>query len=315
MFFLGYNFLGADELTCPVTPTLSKESTTIELSSVKTDVLSVTDDITFTPTAEIDRTWDWDTILLADFNGDSYAGNVKWVIDKLEYILIKRRIVGEYKWTTIAIKEMPTDREITEEDYNLTGTDLTAESLVYEYAIVPIIDGIEGEYASITLDLRNYDLVLLDKTGIYHTPITEGYCDTTDVHPNSVIEPLHNRYPTVVRNTLTNYETIQVEGNFIPVDDNNCTYFEASDDDRTRVLYQREVKEFLTNGRTKILKNVDGQCWLVYVTTPPTDSADGTYNVRKLSFGCTEIGSLKSESDLYYAGLLDVPEEWWSNPS
>lgn len=308
MFFLGYNFLGADEMSLPLTPISQSEDTSVELGGVQADVLAITEDTSFEPTMDINTTWNLDTVLIADFDNNIFAGNIKWSANSVSYILVKRRINGDYKWITILAKEI-TDVD----DINVSGTDITCESLEYQYAIVPIINGLEGTYSSVTVDVTNSDLVLIDGTGIYHTPITEGYCDTTDVHPNSVIEPLRSKYPTVVRNTLANYETIQVEGNFVPVDENGCSYVETWDNDRTRILYQREVKDFLTNGRTKILKNVDGQCWLIYVTTPPTDAADGYYNVRKLSFGCTETGNLKSESDLYYAGLLDVPEKWWSN--
>jgi len=310
MFFLGYNFLGADETAIPISPTIPSEDVVIELSSVKADTLAVTQDVTFEPGPEVSTEWNFDTILIADFNNDTLAGNVKWALATISHIAIKRREYGSYKWMTVAIQ-----RVLDVDDLNIRGTDITAESKLYEYAVVPILNGIEGDYSSIKVDVTNEDLVLIDKTGIYSTPITEGYCDTTDVHPNAVLELLHNRYPTVVRNTIANYETIQVEGNFMPYKDDDCLDYSVFDDDRTRVLYQREVKEFLTNGRTKILKNVDGQCWLVYVTTPPTDSADGYYNIRKLSFGCTEVGNMASEEDLYYAGVLDVPEEFWSGSS
>ncbi len=307
MFFLGYNFLGADETTIPISPIAKKDDTMVELSGVEADVLAVTKDVDFEPTKNVNTKWDTKTILLATFDNDTLAGNVKWTLSTVSHIAIKRRVVGDYKWITIAYQDVN-----SLDDFNIKGTDITTESLEYEYAIVPMLNGVEGKYSTAIVDVTNLDLVIIDKTGVYHTPITEGFCNTTDVHPNQVIEPLRQKYPTVVRNTIANYETIQVEGTFMPIDDNNCSYVENWDEDRTRVLYQREVKDFLTNGLTKILKNVDGQTWLVYVTTPPTDSADQTYNVRKLSFGCTETGSMKSESDLYYAGLLDVPEEYWS---
>ena len=311
MFFLGYNFLGCDETAIPISPVIPSEDTAIELSSVMADTLTATRNVTFEPTADVNSEWDFDTILIADFNQDTIAGNVKWVLDTISHVAIKRRIYGDYKWVTLAVQEVN-----SVDDLNIRGTDITSESLVYEYAIVPILNDIEGEYSGTVVDVSNTDLVLIDSTGIYHTPITDGYCNTTDVHPNTPLELLHHVYPTIVRNTDANYETIEVTGNFLPFDDDkNCSFEDAMDDspqaDRRRILYQREVKRFLTNGRTKILKNVDGQCWLVYVTTPPTDSADNYYNVRKLTFTCTEIGDMKSEEDLYRAGLLDIPEEWW----
>ena len=314
MFFLGFNFLGADELACPVSPTFQVDNTSVELSSVRADMLAVTKNIIFTPTEDINTEWDFDTVLIAEFQGDTHAGNVNWVLDNVSHVVVKRRIVGSYKWITIAVKEVH-----TAEDLNIGGTDITCESLEYEYALLPMNNTIEGTYSTCTVDVTNEDLVVIDNSGIYHTPLTDGYCDVVDVHPNSVLELLHNRYPTVVRNTLANYETITVTGDFLPFDSNNCIDLDILNDDdekhndRRRILYRREIKDFLTNGRTKILKNVDGQCWLVYVTTPPTDTADNYYNVRKIQFGCTEVGDLKSEHDLYYAGLLDVPEEWWTN--
>ena len=309
MFFLGYNFLGADETAIPISPVVPSDNTSIEVFDVYLDTLAASKNVDSELTADISEEWDWDTILLADFNNDTFAGNIKWAIDTITHMVIKRRVVGSYKWMTLAVQEVNSI-----DDLNMNGTDITSESLEYEYAIVPMFYGNEGPYSIATVDVTNEDLVVIDSTGIYHTPLTDGYCDTTDVHPNSVLELLHNRYPTIVRNTMANYETINVTGQFIPYKD-DCIDFTSYDDDRRRVLYQREVKEFLTNGRAKILKNVDGQCWLVYVTTPPTDSADNIYMVRKLTFGCTETGSLKSEEDLYYAGLLDVPPEWWSSSS
>lgn len=310
MFFLGYNFLGADETTLPIVPITDTGNDVITLSGAMVDTLVVTKDVDSELTAEVSEEWDFNTILIADFDGNTIAGNVKWELGTISHIAIKRRVMGTYKWITIAVQEVHSI-----EDLNIRSKDLTAESLEYEYAIVPIMSNIEGEYSGIKVDVTNSDLVLIDDTGIYHTPITDGFCDTTDVHPNATLELLHNRYPTIVRNTNANYETINVTGTFIPVTDDGCldNYDDSPQGDRRRVLYARSVKEFLTNGRTKILKNVDGQCWLVYVSTPPTDSADNYYMNRKLTFGCTEIGNLKKEEDLYRAGLLDVPEEYWSN--
>lgn len=311
MFFLGFSFLGADEMTLPISPTAHSDNTAVEVSNAMVDTFAITKDINTPLTEEVKTVWDFDTILIAEFDGDTIAGNIKWELGNITHVLIKRRIKGDHRWITLAVQEVH-----VADDLNIRGTDLTCEGNIYEYAIVPILNydntNIEGIYSITEVKVTNTDLVVLDRTGVYSTPLTDGFCDVTDVHPNATLELLRNVYPTIVRNTLANYETINVTGNFIPYDSNDCLNLDVINDDMTRVLYSREVKRFLTNGLTKILKNVDGQAWLVYVTTPPTDSADGYYNVRKLTFGCTETGDLRSQEDLYYAGLLDVPEEWWS---
>ncbi len=48
------------------------------------------------------------------------------------------------------------------------------------------------------------------------------------------------------------------------------------------------------------------------VTGDPTDTANGTYNNRDISFEWTEIGNYESERDLYNTNLSDVEEEWWN---
>ena len=68
----------------------------------------------------------------------------------------------------------------------------------------------------------------------------------------------------------------------------------------------------MRNGKIKILKSMDGRCWLVYISQPPTDSGDGHYANRQLSFSCTEIGDIENESDLWENNFITASEEWWN---
>lgn len=307
MLFLG-SFLGADDLSAPVTPTPAKDSTIMELTGARLDTLWVSKDVDSEIDFNIPPEWDFNTIMYAVFDENAEAGNIDWTLDTVSHLVVRRRPVGEYDWITIQVKEI---NDI--EDFYFRGYDITTESLEYEYAVFPMLDGAEGMYTSAIVDSRNTNLVIADSTAIYKTIITDGFCDTTDQAPNSVVPTLYEKYPTIIRNTNAAYEEITVTATFLPVDeDGNCIEYEdLMKDNRLWVLYNKKFKEFLMNGKTKILKNVDGQAWLVYVTTPATDAADTVYYNRKLTFTCTEVGSLKSEEDLFEAGLLNVPEEWW----
>lgn len=309
MLFLGA-FLGADDLSAPFTPTPMKDSTIMELTGAKVDTLWVSKDVTKDIDFIIPSEWDFDTVMRAPYDTNAEAGNIDWTLSTVSHLIIRRRPVGEYDWMTIQVKEVN-----TLEDFDFKGYDITTESLQYEYAVFPALYGAEGTYSSAIVDSKNTHLVIADSTAVYKTLITDGFCDTVDQAPNSVVPTLYDKYPTVIRNTNAAYEEITVTATFLPVDeDGNCIEYEdIMNDNRLWTLYNRQFKEFLMNGKTKILKNVDGQTWLVYVTTPASDSADTTYYNRKLTFTCTEVGSLKSEEDLYEAGLLDVPEEWWYN--
>lgn len=307
MLFLG-TFLGADELSMPFTPTPIVDNDVIELTGAKFDTLYVTKDVESEIDFNIPKEWDFDTIMYAEFGGDAHAGNITWNLDTVSHLVIRRRPVGEYDWITLAVKEVN-----TLEDFDIKGYDKTTEDLNYEYAIFPVLYGAEGVYSSTFIETPNTHLVIADSTAVYKTIVTDGFCETVDQAPNAPITTLYERYPTIIRNTNAQYEEISVTATFLPVgEDGECIdYDEIINNDRLRVLYSRKLKDFLSNGKAKILKNVDGQAWLCYVTTPPTDSADTIYYDRTLTFTCTEIGSLRSEKDLYEAGLSDVPEEWW----
>ena len=308
MLFLG-SFLGADYLSMPFTPTPIVDNNVLELTGAKVDTLYITKDVQREIDYTIPTEWDFDTIMYAEFDGNAEGGNIDWTLDTVSQLIIRRRPVGEYDWMTLQVKDVE-----TVEDFEFHGYDITTESLEYEYAVFPILNGAEGVYASAIVDAKNTHLVMADSEGVYKTVLTDGYCETVDQAPNAPITTLYERYPTIIRNTNAQYEEISVTATFLPYDDETgecIDYEEIIKDDRLRVLYNRKVKDWLSNGKTKILKNVDGQAWLVYVTTPPTDSADLVYYDRTLKFTCTEVGNLKSEEDLYEAGLSDVPEEYW----
>ena len=310
MFFLG-GFLGADECSIPFTPTPAIDNDVVELSGASFDGFYVSEDIETVP-ATIPSDWDFSTIMLANFNdNNAEAGNYAWNLNNTSHLLVRKRAKNEYNWQTVAVKEIHSI-----DDFDFDGIDMATENAEYEYAIFSYLNGAEGNYTSDVVSSENSELVIADRTGIFTTVLTDGFCDTTDQAPSSTLQPLYGRYPTIIRNTEAQYEDINVTATFLPItsDSGECIEIEeAQADDRTRVLYQRKLKDFLSNGQPKILKNVDGQTWLVYVTTPPTDSADQAYNDRKLTFTCTEIGNIHNEKDLYEAGLSDVPEEWWFN--
>ena len=308
MFFLGA-FLGADECSIPFTPTPKQDNDVVELSGASFDGFYVSKNIDVVPSS-LPNDWDFDTIMLADFNDNSAeAGNYAWNLNNTSHLLVRKRAKNQYEWQTVEVREI---RDL--KDFNFDGIDIATENNEYEYAIFSYLHGAEGKYTSSMVSSENSELVIADRTGIYTTVLTDGFCDTVDQAPSATINTLYGRYPTIIRNTDAQYEDISVTATFLPLttESGECVELsEVEDDDRTRILYQRKLKDFLSNGLPKILKNVDGQAWLVYVTTPPTDSADSAYNDRKLTFTCTEIGSIKNEKDLYEAGLSDVPEEWW----
>ena len=305
MMFFG-DLLSGNVMSVPCTPTDIDNITRVELSNGWYDDLRITHNVEEELSSEVNQDWDWDTILHAKFDDNIGAGHVLWNFDTVSHLLIKRKKVDDFKWITLEVHKIETI-----EDFNIRNIDKTAKpNYQYQYAAVPIKNGVEDFYSICDIEVKSNCLVIIDRDSIWQTNITDNYLDSTSVVPNTVVETMYETYPTIVRNTNANYETISVNASFYPSDENGCAI--VIDDDAKRIDYSDKAKMFLRNGKAKILKSEDGRCFLGYVTTPPTDTADSDYRNRKISFSITEIGNIENEQDLYDNGFSDVTQEWWN---
>lgn len=305
MLILGSTFLCGDIMSVPCTPTNVEDITYIKIENGEYDTLYVTKDVSSELELTIPEEWDFDTILYAKFNNNTLAGNVDWSLSTVSNVLIKRRKIDEFTWITLSNTIIN-----TAEDFNISGVDVTCGFDEYQYAVVPILNGIEGNYSYTTVEVKADCLLIADEDSVWVTTLTDGFCDNVSNVPNSTIVTMYDKYPTIVRNSDANYETISVTAGFTEFDKEKCEWI--FEDNGRRLTRLKQCKAFLNNGKTKFLRNIDGRIWLVYITTPPTDSADQYYKNRQLSFECTEVGDPTLESDLYYAGFITATEEWWN---
>lgn len=308
MFICGNNFCGG-ALACAYTPSAIENINYVELKHGLYDDLYLSNSTDFELTNRCPEAWDFDTALYAKFNNNTNAGNVDWNLETVSDLALKCRVKGNFKWKTIKTKEIHSidDFKIDYNDY------LVASNETIEYAIVPVLYGLEGNYA-VTQAIPIFNrMFLIEGNTVYSTDITDGFCDTTRNIPASTVELLNSKYPIFIRNTIANYDTGSCSGSFVPVSaDDDCTLLLDSENDYERISYQRDVMDFITNGIPKVLKLSDGRIWIIQVMPNPTDTADQLYNNRKISFQWVEIGDVNSEEDLYYLGLSDVSEEWWN---
>lgn len=304
MIALGATFLGGDIMSIPCTPTNIDDITYIKIENAEYDALYVTENTSFELTETLPEEWDIDTILYAKFDNNTLAGNADWSLDTVSNVLIKRRKADEFTWITLSNTVINSI-----DDFNISGVDVTCEFTEYQYAVVPILNGIEGNYSYTNVDVHSDSMLIADDEETWVTTLTDGFCDTVSNVPSSTVVTMYDKYPTIIRNSEANYETVSVNAGFIEFDREKCEFIF---DDARRLKNLKNCKKFLNNGKPKFLRNVDGRIWLVYITTPPTDSADGHYKNRMLNFECTEIGDPTLEPDLYYAGFITATEEWWN---
>lgn len=309
MFICGSNFVGG-ALACALTPTGIENINYVELKNGIYDDLYITKAIDFELSHQCPQEWDFDTVLWAKFNNTTDAGNVDWNLETTSHIILKSRTEGNFEWKTIAVKEVNStdDFVINYPDY------FVASGQPVEYAIVPVLYGQEGIYASTSVTSKFDKMFLIEGNTVWGTEITDGYCDTTRNIPSSNVELLHRKYPIFVRNTIANYDTGNCKGAFVPlIEEEGCELAYDEQYDYQRIKYQRDFMDYICDSIPKILKLPDGRLWLIQVTPNPTDTANQAYNDREISWSWIEIGSVDSEEDLYYLGFSNVGQEWWSH--
>ena len=170
----------------------------------------------------------------------------------------------------------------------------------------------EGNYYISKITPMTDRLVICSHDTLYATIYTDGNCDNQRNIGPGVFNTLNGKYPTFVDNTLANYETVNVTGEFYKSDEESCGYDDSVEAAPYNMLHSKKFKDFLMNRKPKFLKNIDGRVWFCYVTTPPSDNARDNYWTREVTFGVTEFADIEDEEYLYDAKFITAPKEWWN---
>ena len=259
----------------------------------------VTHDVTSPYTSEEPTVWDYLTVMDANFNGTLQAGNVDYLIENIDGIKIKRRIVGEYDWITlkyISLEELQQTFAFVFNDY------LNQNNVEYEYAFVPIYESVEGNYISNTIKSKFNGVFICDLDTIYKFYTGVQYGTSQRVQKIGVFEPLGKKYPVVISNALLNYEIGSFSGTII-----NNDFLETHKLDSMKMIEERkELLDFLTNKKAKILKDWNGNYWLMIISDNVNINYlnDSSMSIAKVEANWAEVGDAKNGSDLYHSGLL-----------
>lgn len=263
----------------------------------------ITDDPTTSNQIVPPSIWEEGTYFHAKFNGTTYCGNADFGVDNTKDILVKRRKKGEFKWFTLY--DIPASGA---DDYVFTVYDPYAPQGALEYALVPVINGVESQYsiAEIYYDFDGLMLIEKDKTVWTVTDIELSEQKNMQV---GVCNPLEGKYPYVFYNGDNDYYTGSVSATYIKLLDVQGRCFADTPDELHE--HYADVMEFLNDRKAKILKYADGRVRMVSVTTSPSDSSSDHFDKHTISFDYTEIGDPYSNEDMNNYGFLDVGEEWW----
>ena len=297
--FIGYDFY-SDGNALNNAPSAVSNIIDTKLTNGIFDHLNLTKNINIVPSTDIPQIWDYDTILNADFDGNLNAGNIDFLISQITSIKIKRRVKGTFDW--IVLTQIPIN---SIEDLTFVFTDrLNANEIEYEYAFVPMLNDIEGNYITNSILSKFNGVFIGDSDSIYKLYYDVSYGTNKRNQSIGTFEPLGKQFPVIVANGLLSYETGTVSATIL-----NEGYDKNGILDRKATVQTKDVlKDFLTNRRAKILKDWNGNIWLCIVTSSPqvTYKTGSGMGIPQVVFDWTEIGKSDNQDDLYANGLVDV---------
>lgn len=295
--FIGYNFCSDNNALDP-TPTDIGNITKTRLQNGIFDHFNVSRNVTFDYSSIIPTDWDIDTIMDANFENNVSAGNVNQVATGITGIRVKRRVKGTFDWITI--RELPVEKS---EDLSFVITDnLNAYNVEYEYAFVPMLGDVEGSYIIESILSKFEGVFVCDVDTVFKFMAGVEYSGNQVNQQIGVFQPYNRKYPVIVSNSIMQYKTGSLGGWVLPED-----YATNRAIDSTKITQEKEVLlKFLTNKKPKIIKDMNGNNWLVYFTGNPSLSYDNNYNqgMVKVNAEWTEVGDPNDKDDLYENGLI-----------
>ena len=294
---IGYNFCSDSNALDP-TPTDVNNLTYARVQNGIFDHFNVSRDTSFNYDSIIPTDWDVNTVMDADFAGNIFAGNVAQMASSVTSIRVKRRIKGSFDWVTI--REIPVSAP---EDLSFVITDnLNAYNVEYEYAFVPMMEDVEGSYIIESILSKFEGVFVCDIDTVFKFYGGVEYNGNDAVQQVGVFQPYNRKYPVIVSNSIVQYQTGNIGGWVLPEDYEDTHVF-----DRAKIVKEKELLlNFLMNKKPKIIKDMNGNNWLVYFTGNPSIIYDNNYGqgMLKVSATWTEVGDPNSKDDLYENGLI-----------
>lgn len=298
MVFLGRTFCAARN-TLDFTATAINNINFLLLQNAIFDEIHITKDISFIDNQIISDDWNYDTTIHAKFNGNLHGGNVDYSAEQVSHIRIKRRLKGAYDWITFY--EIPIRGY---QDFLFERFEGLAAKKEYEYALVPVMSGVEGNINinSIVSDFEGVYLVEKDKA--FGTILDVSFGATQRNKPTSTVVTLGNKYPFIVSNGETGYYSGSLSANFTEYDEVNCRWKIAENYE-----YRERLNEFLSNGKPKLLKSDNGLSRIIKIVDAVSSEENGHPDNVLTTLNYIEVGSVNSSNDLCNSNLIDVNVE------
>lgn len=259
-------------------------------------ILKETQDITI---GTLPITWDSNTLFNCDFT-TIYGGNpAGYNIDNISYLVIKRQKQGQTNWITLVKVPVnnPEDLILEHHDY------FNQHGVQYTYALVEIDpSGNESTYETKTIQSCFNKVFIVDGFKSYDLTNSTNYNNYQRNQQTGIYETFGRKYPIAVMNGVLDYYSMSTSAYLIKDNKtNDFDYIEQKD-------YIKEFTAFLNNKKAKMLKDYNGNMWLIVVNggisiDPIVELGN---SIARVSFNWAEIGDCDNEKDLQSARLIPV---------
>lgn len=226
-------------------------------------------------------------------------------------ILVKRQNVDDISGSWLTLYSQPVTQA---SDMNFTFIDFTNQyGKTYKYALVPLLTQtqsgveveVEGGYTVSDEVQSVFDGVFIaDSTGSQKCKANVGYGNVDMNQVVGSITPIGAKYPIVITNSQNQYHNGSISGTIVPDD----YYFNGNLSRIDMVNKRNELEQFLTNKRAKIIKDWNGNIWLVMIMDNVSCTFNNNYGMGIVNFNTNwvEVGDPTNQEDLQATGLINV---------
>ena len=226
-------------------------------------------------------------------------------------LLVKRQDVDDVSGGWLTLYSQPITQA---SDMDFTFIDfLNQYGKTYKYALVPLLTQtqsgveveVEGGYTVSNEVQSVFDGVFIaDSTGSQKCKANVGYGNVDMNQVVGSITPIGAKYPIIVTNSHNQYHNGSISGTIVPDD----YYFNGNLSRIDMVNKRNELEQFLTNKRVKVIKDWNGNIWLVMIAGNVSCTFNNNYGMGIVSFSTnwTEVGDPTNQQDLQATGLINV---------
>ena len=226
-------------------------------------------------------------------------------------LLVKRQDVDDVSGGWLTLYSQPISQA---SDMDFTFIDfLNQYGKTYKYALVPLLTQtqsgveveVEGGYTVSDEVQSVFDGVFIaDSTGSQKCKANVGYGNVDMNQVVGSITPIGAKYPIIVTNSQNQYHNGSISGTIVPDD----YYFNGNLSRIDMVKKRNELEQFLTNKRVKVIKDWNGNIWLVMIMDNVSCTFNNTYGMGIVDFSTnwTEVGDPTNQQDLQATGLINV---------